>query len=242
MVFNWWWSAIILQWLTDWWCLMFTVLAAGVGISYFILSWSSNTLAFVSIISVQNDIASSTYVNQQHITTAYRKEYFENVLLKPVAYYDEEDNSVGSLTGRMASDPTQLQQLLGFNMAMVFISLINVLGCMGISFYFGWKLTLITVCSSMPIILAAGFVRLKFETQFEKMNFEVFAESAKFATESIGAIRTVTAMTMEDTICRRYEKLLHEHTREAFRKARFTTFIFAVSDSISLLCMAFVLW
>lgn len=149
---------------------------------------------------------------------------------------------MGSLTGRMASDPTQLQQLLGINMAMVFISIFNVVGCIAISFYFGWKLTLITLCSAMPIILAAGFFRIRYETQFEKMNFEVFAESAKFATESIGAIRTVTSLTLEETICGRYEKLLRDHSKKAFQKARFTTFVFAMSDSIALLCMAFVLW
>jgi ATP-binding cassette, subfamily B (MDR/TAP), member 1 len=142
----------------------------------------------------------------------------------------------------MASDPSQLQQLLGINMAFVFISIFNVIGCIAIAFCFGWKLTLLTVCSSVPIILAAGFFRIRYETQFEKMNFAVFAESAKFATESIGAIRTVTSLTLEETICGRYEKLLHDHTKKAFRKARYTTFVFAMSDSISLLCMAFVLW
>ncbi|CZR64744.1 related to multidrug resistance protein [Phialocephala subalpina] len=212
-----------LQQQTNWWCLMFTVLAAGVGVSYFVLGWSSNTISY-------------------HITSAYRKEYFQNVLHKPVAYYDEEDNSIGSLTGRMANDPTQLQQLLGINMAFVFISIFNVVGCIAMSFYFGWKLTLVTVCSSMPIILAAGFFRIRYETQFEKMNFEVFAESAKFATESIGAIRTVTALTLEDEICGRYETLLQTHIKEAFHKARFSTLVFAMSDSIALLCMAFVLW
>lgn len=33
---------------TNFWCLMFTLLALGVGISYFSLGWSSNTVAFVS--------------------------------------------------------------------------------------------------------------------------------------------------------------------------------------------------
>jgi ABC-type bacteriocin/lantibiotic exporter with double-glycine peptidase domain len=105
-------------------------------------------------------------------------------------------------------------------MVMVFISIFNVVGCIAISFCFGWKLTLLTVCSSVPIILAAGFFRVRCETQFEKMNFAVFAESAKFATESIAAIRTVTSLTLEETICGRYEKLLHDHTKKAFHKAR----------------------
>ena len=142
----------------------------------------------------------------------------------------------------MVGDPTQLQQLLGINMAMVLVSLFNIVGCISISFYFGWKLTLVTVCSSMPIILVAGFYRMRYETQFDKMNYDVFAESSKFATEAIGAFRTVSSLTLEPELCDRYETLLYNYTKKAFQKAKFSTLIFATSDSISLLCMAFVLW
>jgi ATP-binding cassette subfamily B (MDR/TAP) protein 1 len=146
------------------------------------------------------------------------------------------------LTARIATDPTQLQQLLGVNMAIVLISFFNITGCIAMSLYFGWKLTLFTICSAMPIILGAGFFRIRYETQFEKMNNGVFAESSKFATESIGAFRTVSSLTLESEICTRYEKLLHNHTEKAFQQAKLGTLVFALSDSIAILCMAFVLW
>ena len=142
----------------------------------------------------------------------------------------------------MATDPTQLQQLLGTNITFTIISVLSVIGCLTISFYFGWKLTLVAFSSAMPLALAAGFYRIRVEKRFEKMNLRVFAESAKFATESVGAIRTVTSLTLEDTICRQYEVLLHNHVKEAFRQARFATLIFSASDSLPLLAMAFVLW
>ncbi|KAG4433458.1 hypothetical protein IFR05_011062 [Cadophora sp. M221] len=208
---------------TSWWCLMFTALAIFVGLSYFILGWSANTISF-------------------HITSTYRREYFSNVLKKPISFFDAEENSIGSLTSRMATDPTQLQQLLGINMAFVVISIFNILGCIALSFHFGWKLTLAAVITSMPIILAAGFVRFRFETQFEKMNYAVFSESSKFATESIGAFRTVSSLTLESEICGRYQKLLQDHIQSAFQKAGISTLVFALSDSVPLLCMAFVLW
>lgn len=96
--------------------------------------------------------------------------------------------------------------------------------------------------SAMPLALGAGFFRIRVEKRFEAMNLKVFAESAKFATESVGAIRTVTALTLEDSICRRYEELLQDHVRMAFKRARFSTLVFAASDSLPLLAMAFVLW
>ncbi|AEO64474.1 uncharacterized protein THITE_2040380 [Thermothielavioides terrestris NRRL 8126] len=212
-----------LQALANFWSLMFVMLALFVAISYFALGWSSSTLAF-------------------HITHYYRGEYFRNILSKSVAFFDADDHSVGALTARLATDPSLLQELLGTNLAFVIISFLNVVGCLAIAFYFGWKLSIITLCSSMPVIFAAAFFRIRYETQFEKMNNKVFAESAKFATESIGAFRTVSALTLEDTIIRRYETLLQTHIRQALWKSSWTTLIFAVADSVALLCMAFVLW
>ncbi|KAH6617221.1 hypothetical protein F5144DRAFT_596273 [Chaetomium tenue] len=207
----------------NFWSLMFVMLALFVAASYFALGWSSSTIAF-------------------HITHYYRGEYFSNILSKSVAFFDTDAHSVGALTAQLATDPSQLQELLGTNMAFVAISILNIVGCLAIAFYFGWKLTIVTLCSSMPLIIGAAFFRIRHERQFEKMNDEVFAESAKFATESIGAFRTVSALTLEDTITRRYKTLLREHINKAFWKSSWTTLVFAAADSVVLLCMAFVLW
>ncbi|KAI0870538.1 ABC transporter-like protein [Hypoxylon argillaceum] len=213
----------ILKEITNFWCIMFVALASAAALGYFCLGFASTRVAF-------------------HITTAYRLEYFQNIISKTVAWFDGEGRSVGALTGLVASDPTQLQELLGTNITFTIISILSVVGCLIISFYFGWKLTLVAFASAMPLALGAGFYRIRVEKRFETMNLKVFAESAKFATESVGAIRTVTALTLEDLICQRYEELLQNHVKEAFKRARFATLIFSASDSLPLLAMAFVLW
>jgi ATP-binding cassette subfamily B (MDR/TAP) protein 1 len=142
----------------------------------------------------------------------------------------------------MIGDPTQLQQLLGINVAIVLIALFNIAGSIALSLYFGWKLTLLAICTTMPIILFSGYLRIRYEVQFESMNHAVFAESSKFAAEAIGDIRTVSSLTLESSICRRYEGLLTNHSRRSLKKARWSCFVFAMSDSIAILCMAFILW
>ncbi|CZS91522.1 probable leptomycin B resistance protein pmd1 [Rhynchosporium agropyri] len=207
----------------DHWALMFFFLALGCFVAYFALGWSSNTI--------------STY-----IACTYRQEYFESILHKPIGFYDQEDNSSGTLSGKLANDPTQLQQMLGINMAMVLTAALSLVGCIIIGFIFGWKLTMVTVFVAMPVILLAGFFRVRYEIQFEALNQTVFAESSKFAAEAIGAFRTVTGLTMEEMIALRYETLLQDHVHKAFIKARWSTFVFAASDSVQLLCMALTLW
>ncbi|KAL8377843.1 hypothetical protein RB595_008498 [Gaeumannomyces hyphopodioides] len=203
--------------------LMWFVLALGVGIAYFTLGYSSIYL-------------------QHYICAVYRQQYFRAILYQRIPYYDEEPNSTGSLTARVAGDPKQLEELLGINMTMVYTSVFNLIGAFAISFAFSWKLALVAIFVTMPIGLSAGYFRVKYEIEFEKMYAAVFAESSKWASESIGAFRTVTALTLEDPICTRYSDLLRSHVDGANKKARYTTLIFALSDSVSLACQALIFW
>lgn len=205
------------------WSLMWTVLAIVNGLAYFGLGYVSTHLA-------------------HYISSKYRQQYFEGLLYQKMAFFDEEDNSTGTLTARVGSDPKQLEELLGMNMAMVYTSIFTVIGSLSIAFAFGWKLALVATCVTMPIGLLGGYFRFRYELEFEKMYAAVFAESSKFAAESIGAFRTVASLTLEDTICTRYQHLLGSHVGKAFRKGRWSTLIFAFSDSISLACQALVFW
>jgi ATP-binding cassette subfamily B (MDR/TAP) protein 1 len=207
----------------NFWSLMFFVLALCVAVCYALIGFYTNSLSV-------------------YVSTTYRQEYFESILNKPVPWFDSEDHSSGTLTARLSNDPQQLQEILGPNMALPLVAVFNVMGCTIISFAFGWKLTLVTFFAALPVILAAAFMRIRYEVQFEAFNAKVFAESSKFAAESIGAFRTVTALTLEDTITRHYRGLLDEHVRKAFKKGRYAVLIFALSDSLELCCMALTFW
>lgn len=74
------------------------------------------------------------------------------------------------------------------------------------------------------------------------MSAAVFAESSKWAAEAIGAFRCVSSLTLEDVINERYERLLRGHVTDAYRKARWSTAIFALSDSLALACQALIFW
>ncbi|KAI0175754.1 P-loop containing nucleoside triphosphate hydrolase protein [Hypoxylon sp. FL1284] len=207
----------------NFWSLMWVVLAIATGVSYFVLGFVSTHLA-------------------HFISAKYRQQYFEGIIYQKTSFFDEQQNSTGSLTARVGSDPKQLEELLGINMAMVLNSFFTLIGSIAIAFAFGWKLAIVALCVTMPIGLSAGYLRLKYELEFEKMYSEVFSESSKFAAEAIAAFRTVSALTLEDTICDRYDGLLNHHVVTAYKKARLRTLVFALSDSVSLACQALIFW
>ncbi|KAH7123177.1 P-loop containing nucleoside triphosphate hydrolase protein [Dactylonectria macrodidyma] len=207
----------------NFWSLMWVVLAIGVGISFFFMGFITTNLAY-------------------YISTTYGTQYFRAILFQQMPFFDLEENSQGTLVSRVAVDPKYLQELLSINMAMVFFGAFNLVGSIAISFAFSWKLALVALCATMPIGLISGFWRLKYEMQFNEMNAAVFAESSKFAAESIGAFRTVTSLTLEDVICTRYQILLQTHISAAAKKAWWVSLIFAFSDSVSLACQALIFW
>ncbi|KAF4337610.1 leptomycin B resistance pmd1 [Fusarium beomiforme] len=208
---------------SNFWSLMFVVLASGIGISYFVVVFVATRM-------------SST------IRAKYQKQYFDAVMFQKTSFFDHEDHSHGTMTSRLGQDPKQLEELMGLNMASVFVAIFNVIGAISIAFAFAWKLALVSCCVVLPVMIVSAYWRFKYELAFEKMNNDVFAESSKFASESIGAFRTVASLTLEDSICQRYQILLHEHVVSAYRKARWVSILFGFSDSASMACQALNFW
>ncbi|KAK3398067.1 P-loop containing nucleoside triphosphate hydrolase protein [Sordaria brevicollis] len=205
------------------WSKMWAALAAVIGTCYFLTSLITKHI-------------------EGSISAAYRQEYFESIMGQKTAFFDKDGNSVGQLTARLQSDIKSLMELLGLNLMMLIIGVFSLIGALIISFVYGWKLALVALCVTVPLNLLAGFYRVRYELQFNAMNEAVFRESSKFGAESIGAFRTVTALVMEESICSRYETLLQHHVVSAYRKARWTTLIFAFSDSVALACQSLIFW
>jgi ATP-binding cassette, subfamily B (MDR/TAP), member 1 len=70
----------------------------------------------------------------------------------------------------------------------------------------------------------------------------VFAESSQFGSEAVAAYRTVTSLMMEDKIVNRFDTLLKAHVKDAFHRARWSTLVFAFSDSADMFCQALVFY
>ncbi|KAJ5369082.1 uncharacterized protein N7496_008842 [Penicillium cataractarum] len=207
----------------NFWALIFFILALGIALCYATVGFSANRLSV-------------------EISSSCRTEYFQNILKKPVPFYDMNENASGSLVSRLSTDPKQIQEMIGLNGIFPVISVFSMVGCISIAFAFGWKLSLVTVFAALPCVFLAAFMRIRYELEFEALNAEVYSGSSQFAAEAIHAFRTVSALTMEDSILNRYSTLLKQQQSKAFRKAWLATLVFAFSDSVELCAMALTFW
>jgi ATP-binding cassette, subfamily B (MDR/TAP), member 1 len=163
-------------------------------------------------------------------------------LKRRISFFDNDNNSPGTLTSRLSVDSVQIRQLMAGEMALQLVAIFGIIGSIIIAFCFGWKLSLVGIVTIMPLSMLAGYYRVHLERNFEQLNSEVFAETAQFGSEAIGAFRTVTALTMEDTIIARFDDLLKSHINKALKQARFSTIVFAFSESADMFCQPLFFW
>lgn len=207
----------------DKWSLMFFILAIANVFTYGGLAYASAVL-----------LASTK--------SASRKDYFSNLIRQPIPYFDQEDNASGSVMSRLSTDPTNVGEVLGLSGAFPLISIFNLVACTIISFYFGWKLTLVVLFAAMPLLLICQAIKIRNEFEFEKMNSKIFAESSAFAVEAVGAFRTVSSLTMEETIISKYTKMLEDQVKAYTRRATYAMLLNAFCDSVELAAMALTFW
>lgn len=207
----------------DFFALMFFIVAIGNLFVYFTVGW------FANIIS-------------QVLTYNFRARMFSDVLRQDIEYFDRPENTTGSIVSKLSSYPTQLQELLGFNVALILIILVNLISSCVLALIVGWKLGLVVIFGAMTPLVFAGYLRIRLEFKLDDATSQRFADSAALAAEAVAAIRTVAALTLENNILEMYQDHLRGIERKSTKALLWTMFWYSLTQSISFLAMALGFW
>ncbi|RMZ82397.1 hypothetical protein DV737_g2060, partial [Chaetothyriales sp. CBS 132003] len=203
--------------------LMFFIVALANLFAYFAIGWACNEIS-------------------QTVTKRYRLEMFERILGMDADFFDRPENSSGSLTSKLSSLPTALQELISANIMLIFIVVVNLVSSSILAIAYGWKLGLVVVFGGLPLLVGAGLVRIRLEQKNEDEIGKPFAESAALATEAVTSIRTISSLTLESRIMDEYNATLQGIVGRTSRTVVFTMFWYAISQSIEFLIMALGFW
>ncbi|WEW57796.1 multidrug-resistance transporter mdr5 [Emydomyces testavorans] len=205
------------------WSLMFFVLALGVLFSYASVGFSLTVAA-------------------SRATRFYRSEYFGAMLSQDIEFFDDPDNSSGSLTARLSTDPQALQDLLSSNIGLILIVIVNLVSCTILALATQWKLALVALFGCLPPLFLAGFTRMRMEIKSQDKNAKLYLESARFAAEAVGAIRTVSSLTLESKVYDSYAERLKGPVSRSYKHTLTSMILFGLSDCIDLAAMALAFW
>ncbi|OCT63556.1 bile salt export pump [Xenopus laevis] len=154
----------------------------------------------------------------ERLTRRLRKLGFQAMLGQEIGWFDDNNNSPGALTTRLATDASQVQGATGSQIGMVVNSLTNIGASLIISFYFSWKLSLVVLCF-LPLLALSGVFQAKMLTGFANQDKTALEMAGKVSSEAIGNIRTVAGLGKETMFVEVYEKQLVLPYKAAVKKS-----------------------
>ncbi|KAB8216224.1 hypothetical protein BDV33DRAFT_207615 [Aspergillus novoparasiticus] len=100
-----------------------------------------------------------------------------------------------------------------------------------------WKLGIVCLCCSSPLLLLSGYLRIRLEYKLEEDTAARFASSAAIATEANSAIRTVASLALENKMLQIYKERLDDVAVQAVWVLAFTVLWYPLAQSINFLVM-----
>jgi ATP-binding cassette subfamily B (MDR/TAP) protein 1 len=128
----------------NFWALMLFVVAIVVFLVYFGMGWS-------------------TAVISQETTYFYRLQMFKDIMNQDMEFFDQEENTTGALVSKLSTEPANLQELIGFNVALIITIATNIIVSSVVAIAIGWKLGLTISLSALPVMVLFGYIRIRLE-------------------------------------------------------------------------------
>ncbi|KAL1626614.1 GTPase-activating protein [Diplodia seriata] len=166
---------------------------------------------------------------------------FRTMLRQDIAFFDKDENSAGSLTSFLSTETTALAGLSGATLGTIFTVLTTLIGALALGISIGWKLGLVCA-STIPVLLACGFLRFWILARFEQRSKKAYESSASYACEATSAIRTVASLTREEDVYTNYHDQLVAQGSKNLRSILRSSTLYALSQSGMFLCTALGFW
>lgn len=129
-----------------------------------------------------------------------------------IAFFDVQDNSPGALCSRLSDDAANIQEATGMRISMFFQAFSTLLISVAISFYYNWKMALVSLGMVPFIVISSTISGDLFMGQAVK-NSKASAMASKLAIEVMNAIRTVVSLHKENYFTGKFLKDLTDNFR-----------------------------
>ncbi|KAL9551757.1 hypothetical protein MBANPS3_004113 [Mucor bainieri] len=169
----------------------------------------------------------------ERYTKRLRADIFRAFMRQEVGYFDEDENSLGALTSKLAIDSKNVNELVTKVWGDVCQIIVTLITGLAIAFSQSWMLTLIILCMA-PFIAFATFYESKIHRGFEDSTKKANEQSGEVAGEAIKEIRTVAGLNKQSHFETKYYKATDRPHKLAQRKAYMSSIGYALQQGITL--------
>ncbi len=152
-----------------------------------------------------------------------------------------ETTQVGEVLSRLTTDTTLVQAISGVNLSIILRSSLSLIGALVLLWISSAKLTAILLVL-IPVVVAPLILIGRRVRRLSRASQDRIADSSGLAGETLNAIQTVQAFTLEELQSERYRKAIEDSFSAAIHRTRVRAALTAVGIMLILAAITYVLW
>src|ERR1700734_241089 len=168
-----------------------------------------------------------------------RRDVFAHLSRLDASFYDSA--RTGELVSRLTADTTQIKAAFGASASIALRNLFMFIGATALMIYTSPKLSAL-VLVAIPVIAAPLIASGRVVRRRSRRAQDTLAEATAFASESLGAVRTMQAFGAEGASEARFGDEIEGAYRAARDAAATRSLLIAVAVSLAFCSVVFVLW
>uniref|UniRef100_A0A673J6R8 ATP-binding cassette, sub-family B (MDR/TAP), member 5 n=1 Tax=Sinocyclocheilus rhinocerous TaxID=307959 RepID=A0A673J6R8_9TELE len=171
------------------------------------------------------------------LTMRLRSQAFNAMMRQEIAWFDDNNNEVGVLTTKLATDASLVKGAAGSRLGLA----TNTICALGIAFIVAfvhsWQLTLL-ILACVPFLMGANFIQMRAMAGHTSKDQSALEMSGKISTETVENFRTVVSLTREDIFFHKFIDSLSKPYQSSLCKAPIYGITFALAQAIPYLVNA----
>ena len=147
----------------------------------------------------------------------------------------------GEVLSRLTADTTLVQSIAGVNLSITLRSTISIVGSLVMLAVTSLKLTVLIVVL-IPLLIVPLIVLGRRVRRLSRTSQDRIADTSGLADETLNAIQTVQAFTLEGLNSRRFDQAVEDSFRAAVQRTRVRSTLTAIATMLIFGGITFVLW
>ncbi|KAK9038353.1 hypothetical protein V6N11_023228 [Hibiscus sabdariffa] len=177
----------------------------------------------------------------EHLTKRIRERMLSKVLTFEVGWFDQDENSSGTVCARLAKDAIVVRSLVGDGVSLVLQTISGVgLACV-MGLFIAWRLAIVMIVVQ-PLIIGCLYTRLVVLKSMSQKAIKAQQESSKLAAEAVSNHRTITAFSSQDQILKMLQTANEGPRKENVRQSWFAGLALGTAQLLTACIMAFDFW
>jgi ATP-binding cassette subfamily B protein len=175
----------------------------------------------------------------ERVVADLRSAVYARVIRMDPAFF--EVTKTGEVLSRLTTDTTLIQSLSGIGLSILLRSTVSFLGSLVLLLLTSLKLALI-IFALIPTVLAPMLLFGRRVRRLSRDSQDRVADTSGLAGETLNAIQTVQAFTLEELHGRRYDDMVEKSFDTAVRRTRVRAWLIAAAIMTTFFSVTLVLW